>query len=394
MKKIVCCFIISIREFIINIRTFIITILVCILVGAVNISVFSLLRVLPEEYNESIKNTSSGTITVNDVDYSELEVFKSLPINFNRIAIHSPRESIGIPTEADSIEIDDVHVPNGGMIVYIQPDMASNCESSIVNKNIISGSEITEELCKKNAVWICEYWAGELNIKCGDVMPFTVLADEGTKTIDCEVAGIYKTDYLTNEYYFSMNSYIESCGKEPESFSVDIQFNDIKDYNKIVSELKSHYFGVQSDKEVIKSMMMFISALYAMSFFLIILEAGVIYALSHDFFRRRIKSFALYNTLGMSSRSIFLVITLIMQTVVSVSFLISHAIAPLMNKYLIKCLEELFEEMTFKVTVISSYTLAIFITISVFVWLLCIFNNRTYRSMKLSELLRRGEESV
>lgn len=395
MKKIVGGIIISISEFIINIRTFIITILVCVLIGAVNISVFSLLRVLPKEYNESIKNTSSGTITVKDVDYSELDFFRTLPINFNRICIHSPRESIGIPGNASEILIEeDVHVPAGGYIAYIQSKMSSFGDMAIVNKNIISGSEITEELCLQNNVWICDYWADKLSVKCGDVISFNALDGEETKTVDCKVAGIYKADYLIWEYYVSMNSYIESCGKEPESFSVDVQFNDIKDYNKIESELKSHYFGVQSDKEVIKSMLLFIEALYAISFFLIVLETGVIYVLSHDFFRRRIKSFALYSTLGMSSLSIFFVITLIMQAVVCVSFASSLAIAPLMNKYLIKCIEELFEDMTFNVSVMTPYTLVIFLSISAFVWLLCILNNRTYRSMKLSELLRMGEESV
>ena len=173
MKKIVGGIIISISEFIINIRTFIITILVCVLIGAVNISVFSLLRVLPKEYNESIKNTSSGTITVKDVDYSELDFFRTLPINFNRICIHSPRESIGIPGNASEILIEeDVHVPAGGYIAYIQSKMSSFGDMAIVNKNIISGSEITEELCLQNNVWICDYWADKLSVKCGDVISF------------------------------------------------------------------------------------------------------------------------------------------------------------------------------------------------------------------------------
>lgn len=399
MKKHCRCLNIALYELKTGWRGFGVFFLICCLLLSTMISIFSLALQLPDELQEYITGTSLHMIHVGDIDKVDLSQIDNLPLKVVKYYYNGlPPCSIGIddgylPPKVDGFIVD----LSGAAIRGVNGDRS--WQVTKINQQLLNGRPFEERDSNKSGIWLSDLSAEYLGVESGDSISFCVdspavssLDEEPIKyeTVSCTVMGIYSMDASMNGYYVTFPLIKQSEGTI-SPFSGDFAPLSITDYKKVISELRGMHLKVSANTEIIDSMLLLVYALYGTCVFLCFLAVSMLLSISKMYYHRRMSFFAICKAIGLQNRHILIIICSTMQGLLTVAFAVSMFIAPLLNRYVIDCIEEVFKEVSITANVWTLISLLLYFITSSLLWIACSLNQAAFRSADIINLMRQKD---
>ena len=245
----------------------------------------------------------------------------------------------------------------------------------------------------KQVMWIPKKSAKEYGWKVGD---FITLKNLGDETMDFEVVGICRDDYIDAPHISAPGlvffSSLDEYEFDDKWQSITVFPESVTDYYKVRKDIKRKGYKMIGEDTYIKSLLLIDYSLYSTVFFLLLLTGYVMVSLTRMYYNRRVRFYSVMKIMGMGRGQIYVTICGILSAVAGVAFLVALFLAPFMNRYVTDVIHELVEDIDIQPSVMSVETLALFATILVLVWLSGLVSRWTLREKNLAAVLHQSNE--
>lgn len=391
MKKYCKCHVIALYELKSQWRGFTLFFLISLILISSLISIFSLTVHIPDEMTDYIRSTGKGAIYI-EPNINDMEEIEALDIEVSKYVFpHLGPSAIIIPKELDyNVWLEDDTVFSfGGYVLRWLPN-ENYTHIKWLNDGIVSGRGLEEQDNYRPVIWISDETAKVLNVSCGDTIDFKATSVSAT-SVPCEIVGIYTQKATLPGFYVSMSLYSSSLDSLKQ-IPMFVTPNQLNNYKNIVADLEKYCTDVKYSEEFINSVMIMIYALYSICVLICVLETSMILSMSKSYFHKRNHFFAINKALGMKNSSILYTICMVMQGLIILAFICAMFISPIIMKYIIDLLEELFSGVKIPTNIWTPLSFSLLVIISILLWIICIICQKSYRSLHIISLIKRGNE--
>ena len=362
------------------------------------ISILLVTRRIPNVLDDEFADSYINVIEMNKLPAGFLPTLEEMPLKV--IAFPTIRSDlIGIDSsdsenqyyveEYQDSESGEVLTRSFGMSGSTGDVVQDKTHASITRMNevLLAGDPWTEEDNSTYKIWLSDKAAEMIGCYAGDVME---LPGRMNSKISTRVAGVYRRDDREMAFFYVTIPVYESVvPKMMKENRVLLQPDSILQLNKIINEIKSHYYFAKSyNKSVIDGYMTVLFLLYVLCGFIGLMVVGILFATARAYFARRTRFFSLLKALGFRTRGIMTVVCMVTQGVLAIAFLISQFISPHLLAYVSVCLSDLHFEMDISTNVWNGTALFGFIAVSVLAWAACFLGKRTFKTAEITELMR------
>lgn len=391
MKPHCKCAVIALNELKTQWRCFVLFFLISFILLSALISIFSMTKHIPDEMTGYVKQTGNGSITI-DADISNFEKIEALPLEI--VSYHFPytgSEAINIPKEMKGeilLEDGTFALLDGSALRWLSDERSLRAE--IIEEKLIEGRTVEAADNTRQAIWISDQAAKLLNVKCGDSIEFRATS-EVAKSVSCEVAGIYRQDATIFAYYVTTPLYYASLDTVKD-VRITVVPQNLRNFRNVVNDLQPLCLSVYYTTDFVDSVMMLVYTLYAICAFLCLLLMSIVLSISKGYFNKRSQFFAICKAIGIKNGSLLLIVCIVMQGLLVISFFTAMLVAPLLSRYIINFMEDLFGNIDIPTNVWTPLSFLLFFLVSFLLWTTCILSQKSYRSAHIVELIRQGNE--
>lgn len=289
-------------------------------------------------------------------------------------------------TDEEEMEYNDKDMSTQGWAVKYIP----NQENDIikwVNEGNLEGEMIDEDSNNQCLMWMSDYFADVLNLKCGDNYQ---LKNEDA-AVNVTVAGIYAYDDFGWAFVVSEDVYNSIYTTDGE-WNVELYPNHIIKYFNVISNLKENFIMYDAMEDSMKSIALIIYGVEIIDIIVLLLNISFCVALIKMYYICRKEFFMILKTQGLTNKGIMKMIISIMSILYGVSFAFALVGAPLINKYIVSYINLLFDGFNMKVTYFCSNSIVLFLVGWGLVIASCVIQGKVFISDGISESLNKGNE--
>jgi len=276
----------------------------------------------------------------------------------------------------------DLYGKTGNVVENVPNEMITR-----MNEALVVGLPWNQADNGTHKIWLSEKAAEMTGYGIGDLMHFP---GRMNTDVTATVAGIYRRDDPGMAFYYITYSIYETViPKMVESNRVLIQPDSILQHNQVIKDIKSHYYFASSyNKSVIDGYMSLLFLLYILCGFIGLMVVGILFATARAYFARRTRFFSVLKALGFRNRGVLTVVCLVTQGVLTLAFLVSQLLSPYLLSYVSDCLSDLYFEMDISTNVWNGTALFGYVAVSALAWLACFLGKRTFKTAKITDLMR------
>ena len=343
MKKIFNLMIIAVYEFKLNLKIFSVNVFICSLLFGVMLSIAGLAFNMPEKIEEEMLNSEMGQIQISNIDYSDLDYVRELPLKIYAIGydsdwsmfqgcLNDEQKSVNLQSDIDN-SLNLAYYTDSGTGVPFE-----------INKNLVSGEkwgETDNEVKDVSPLWLEDWFAQEMNLDIGD----SITLSNAECSIDFWVKGIYKdTAGELASSYVSLNMYGKLLCEEERNIILFAQCNSspIK-FLEIVHELKDNYYIVESYEENVYAMFLLIVFVWVCTLLILALMINVVVDFNHIYFAARQQFWAINKALGLQDTGRKFICCVISGMIVVLSYAIGVIISTYLSNYFTEYIKTLFD---------------------------------------------------
>lgn len=315
-----------------------------ILLGT-EISILNLTKKIPYEMNEYITLTGKSTIQLLDVPIQNIDTIENMPVNvvYYDFPLLSP-VSIGLDEGKElytKIDSEQIALNNSGTVLRWKEGKTISY-IDYVNNNLLCGQKIDRNIEHDCSIWISKQASDILNLNVNDEIEFSV-DSAAAKKVHVRICGIYDQTLETEYAFFiTVPLYLQSFS-EVEAINMQVVPEQLEYYNKVIKILDDEGFDSYYDPTFINGMVTLLYSLYGVCILIVAIEFSVTLSIFKNYSDKRNYFFSINRAVGMSNRSVILIMCLIMELLLLVSYVIGLFISRYVTDYIIDYFSKIFD---------------------------------------------------
>lgn len=342
------------------------------ILAGVAILVMSLAMKLPDNIYREVKNSELGSINISNIRLFDIDYLISQDYIIDAYGYDMLMEDYIISltdSQKNRIAIDGLD--SGMQFEYYRQGHNSETLKAI-NEQIVKGSIWKEEdntvteLCP---IWMENSLAYKLDLDVGD----TLIMQTNDNRLKLKVRGIYvdvKDDLQSS--YIPVWAY-QQIGKDNELSIWAHCESSVSEFLKIIGNLKSEYFIVDSFEDTIYAMEFIVYILYICVVILFFLALQVIVSLNRVYYNRRSKFWNICYDIGLTNKDIGSINMILSESILFFTFFIGTILAIRLNDYFLVYMQDLFHFSTLECSISKKAILFIFVCCSILICSLTYF---------------------
>lgn len=366
-------------------RLFIVFFLIMFILLSSSVTINTLSYTLKNKFDDYIDEFGINYIVANNISEEKQNVIYDTQSKVRNQYSDLGGNIIGYSDE-DEMKYNDMEMSTQGYAVkYI--DNQENEMIGWINQGMIEGELIDIESNRRCCIWMSDFFANELQLKCGDKYQLNV----ENNSVEVLVEGIYSYAEFGWAFVISSAAY-EIIDTSGNGWKIELQPTEIINYFKVIKTIRDNYIFYDGMEDSMKSIALVIYGVEAIDIIVILLNISFCFALIKMYYICRKEFFMILKTQGLSNKGVLKIIISIMSIIYMVSFNMALLASPFLNDYIVDYINFLFEGFNMKTTYFSMSSIGLFIVGFVFVIVSCVMQARVFMNEGISENLNKGNE--